>query len=83
MNITAKVSDNKVKVTGTVKGVRRQMTVPTNNVKGTRGNAGSAAGQFAAKFLTVDEQKGLDTAILTGRVIWTDHGDGKVTFETP
>lgn len=73
----------RVKVVGTLNGKRRQLTVPANPNKGPRGQHGSAAGQFVAKFATHDQQKAIDTAIITGRSTWKPEGRDVMTFTFP
>lgn len=63
-------------------GKRHQMTVPYDHGKGRRGRHGSAAGQFAAKFLTLDDQKALDSAVLMGRMQVEDLGNEGMAFKT-
>lgn len=70
MNIKSVVQGGKVISTATIDGKRRQMTVQADPNKSNDRNAGSGAGQFAAKHFDQATQRRMDDSILRGEVKW-------------
>lgn len=81
MNLTTKTNKTgTITVSGTVKGKRRQLTVPYDeNISRVR-NHGRAGGAFANKFLSHEEARALGTAITTVQASWKENENQGFTF---